>query len=78
MKNKAKLLASSHSLEGIKKLIAEYFCQKDIELTFGSIGLWHIDGKSKNYQVMKTKYRYRFELSDSFLPEGTTVFNIGE
>ena len=64
MKIKNKLVASSSSLESIKKMIGEYFYSNEIALKQIDKNSWNISNglKSLNsFIVKKAKGRYRFE-----------------
>ena len=59
-----KLLASSGSFEGIKKLISEYYFGSTITLKPVNKNLWEIStgkGLCKGFYVVNKKGRYRFE-----------------
>jgi len=68
---KIKLLASSHSIDGITKLIHEYFLSKFIKLIEHPItAVWFVmktDDKGnlghqlKDYRVIRKGKRFRFE-----------------
>jgi hypothetical protein len=61
---KGKLLASSADLEGIKKMIGEYWYSKDVALHKTGDDTWSVanaKGVQKGYRVVLKGGRYRFE-----------------
>jgi hypothetical protein len=61
----SKLLASSSTLEGIQKLITDFYCSSTITLEQVSKKEWNVftlKGLCKGVKVYLKKNRYRFEM----------------
>jgi hypothetical protein len=68
--NQYKLLASAPTIEGIKRMIAEYFYGGEKELTANGENTWNVSGNKGliiQYRVVLKKSRYRFEILSAAL-----------